>query len=67
MCVVKYACASVLLLSVIKFTRKLPNIPTNDRLGWFLVFKTNVFVSEENFFILKHGVEKLEMIPILLG
>ena len=28
MCVVKYACASVILLSVIKLTRKLPNNPT---------------------------------------
>jgi chromate transport protein ChrA len=28
MCVVKYACASVMLLSVIKLTRKLPNNPT---------------------------------------
>ncbi|KAK1665715.1 hypothetical protein QYE76_053874 [Lolium multiflorum] len=28
MCVVKYVCASVMLLSVINLTRKLPNIPT---------------------------------------
>ena len=28
MCVVKYACASVMLISVIKLTRKLPNNPT---------------------------------------
>ena len=28
MCMVKYACASVMLLSVIKLTRKLPNNPT---------------------------------------
>jgi chromate transport protein ChrA len=29
MCVVKYACASVMLLSVIKLTQKLPNNLTN--------------------------------------
>jgi hypothetical protein len=28
MCVVKYACASVMLFSVINLTRKLPNNPT---------------------------------------
>jgi hypothetical protein len=28
MCMVKYACASVILFSVIKLTRKLPNNPT---------------------------------------
>jgi hypothetical protein len=28
MCMVKYACASVMLISVIKLTRKLPNNPT---------------------------------------
>jgi hypothetical protein len=35
MCVVKYACASVMLLSVIKFTRKLPNNPTETSLKFY--------------------------------
>jgi hypothetical protein len=34
MCVINYACASVMLLSVIKLTRKLPNNPTDKELKW---------------------------------
>jgi chromate transport protein ChrA len=35
-CVVKYAYASVILLSVIKLTRKLPKNPTNSTTTFFL-------------------------------
>jgi nitrate reductase gamma subunit len=40
MCVVKYACASVMLFSVIELTRKLPNILTRCLNQPFFLSKT---------------------------
>jgi chromate transport protein ChrA len=53
MCVVKYACASVILLSVIKLTRKLPNNLTYTRgsVSFFLLTQLKCAVEKSVEFV----------------